>query len=45
MKKSFPGNFYYSDDVLKYAEKTEGPSFISNNYKGSFVEQEICFRE
>jgi len=42
--QSFPGNFFYSDDVEKYALKTEGPDFMTNNYKASFVEQEICFR-
>ena len=41
--QSFPGNFFYSDDVEKYAVKTEGPDFMTNNYKASFVEQEICF--
>uniref|UniRef100_H2YT85 GDP-fucose protein O-fucosyltransferase 2 n=2 Tax=Ciona savignyi TaxID=51511 RepID=H2YT85_CIOSA len=44
MKESFPGNFYYMDDVMKFATKKMGSSFLSNNYKTSFVEQEICFR-
>ncbi|XP_076822731.1 uncharacterized protein LOC143469061 [Clavelina lepadiformis] len=44
LNESFPGNFFYMDDVMKFAEKTESPEFLSNNYKASFVEQEICFR-
>jgi len=43
--QSFPGNFFYFDDVEKYALKTEGPDFMTNNYKTSFIEQEICFSE
>lgn len=43
MNTSFPGNFFYADDVMKYAKKTKGEDFLSNNYKASFVEQEICF--
>ena len=43
LNDSFPQNFFYMDDVIKFAEKSEGPGFITNNYKGSFIEQEICF--
>lgn len=42
--QSFPGNFFYFDDVEKFAERTEGPDFMTNNYKTSFIEQDICFR-
>ncbi|XP_039252759.1 uncharacterized protein LOC120330011 [Styela clava] len=44
LNASFPGNFYYAEDVLKYAEKKQGKAFLDNNYKASFVEQEICFK-
>nr|XP_002128401.1 uncharacterized protein LOC100179097 [Ciona intestinalis] len=44
MNASFPGNFFYMDDVMKYSLKTKGANFLTNNYKTSFVEQEICFR-
>ena len=43
LNDSFPGNFYFMDDVKAYAKKTEGEGFLTNNYKASFVEQEICF--
>lgn len=41
---SFPGNFFYAEDVLKYATEKHGKAFLDNNYKASFVEQEICFK-
>ena len=31
------------DDVMKFSNKTMGPEFLDNNYKASFVEQEIGF--
>ena len=43
LKENFPGNFFYLDDVNKFAAKSEGPNFITDNYKASFIEQEICF--
>lgn len=44
LNSSFPGNFFYMDDVMKFSNKTMGPEFLDNNYKASFVEQEIGFR-
>lgn len=44
LNSSFPGNFFYADDVLRYAKKTKGKDFLDNNYKASFAEQEICFK-
>ena len=43
LNSSFPGNFFYMDDVMKFSNKTMGPEFLDNNYKASFVEQEIGF--
>jgi len=43
LNDSFPENFYYLEDVNAFAAKAEGPDFITNNYKASFIEQEICF--
>ena len=31
------------DDVMRFSNKTMGPEFLDNNYKASFVEQEIGF--
>ena len=45
LNASFPGNFFYMDDVMKFSNKTMGPEFLDNNYKASFVEQEIGFRK
>jgi len=46
LNSSFPGNFFYMDDVGKYSNSTGtfGPGFLDNNYKASFVEQEIGFK-
>merc|ERR1712242_309827 len=44
LNSSFPGNFFYMDDVMKFSNKTMGPEFLDNNYKASFVKQEVGFR-
>jgi len=46
LNSSFPGNFFYMDDVGRYSNSTGtfGPGFLDNNYKASFVEQEIGFK-
>lgn len=44
LNSSFPGNFFYMDDVMRFSNKTMGPEFLDNNYKASFVEQEIGFK-
>lgn len=41
---AFPGNFYYQDDIFRFANETLFPGYLSNNYVSSFVEQEVCFK-
>lgn len=44
LNNAFPGNFYYMDNIMKFANETLFPGYLENNYIASFVEQEVCFR-
>lgn len=44
LNNAFPGNFYYMDNIMRFANETLFPGYLENNYIASFVEQEVCFR-
>ena len=44
LNNAFPGNFFFMDDIVKFANETFWPGFLGNNYIASFVEQEVCFK-